>query len=435
MVSLARALALTALLLPGQLLAGPAIQTWTTDNGAKVLFYPAPELPMVDIRATFDAGSMRDAERAGIARLTNTLLAEGAAGLDAQAIAERFEQTGARFSSGSLREMAWIGLRSLTASENLEPALKTFVQVLTQPAFDARAVERVRGQLLTALEQSAESPSAVAERAFYQALYGDHPYANPPDGERDTLESISTEDLRTFYGRYYVARNLTLAMVGDLERTQAEQIARMVTAGLPQGVQAPAIPPPAPLAEAKTVRVEFPSRQSHILIGTIGMQRGDPRYFDLYVGNHVFGGSGFASRLLTTIRERHGLAYSASSYFVPMAERGPFMLGVQTRGEQADRVIQLAQSELQQYVASGASAEELKASQRNITGGFALRIDSNRKLLRYLTTIGFYDLPLDYLDRFNDRIDAVSLRSLREALQARIDPDRLLTVIVGDTAG
>ncbi|MDH3451144.1 MAG: insulinase family protein, partial [Gammaproteobacteria bacterium] len=415
--------------------AGPAIQTWVTDNGAKVLFYPAPELPMLDIRATFAAGSMRDAKLGGVARLTNGLLAEGAAGLDAQAIAERFERAGARFSNGSLREMAWIALRSLTEPANQGPALRTFVQVLTLPDFNPAAVERVRKQMLSALDQLEQSPSDVAERAFYRALYADHPYGNTPEGDRDSLTAISGADLRAFYERYYVARNLTLVMVGDVDRKQAERIAQTIAVGLPAGKKAPDLPPPPALTDARTVHVDFPSRQSHILMGTIGMQRGDPEYFDLYVANHVFGGSGFASRLLTTIRERNGLAYSASSYFLPMAERGPFMLGVQTRGEQAAKAIELAQRELQQYVANGASAEELEASQRNITGGFALRIDSNRKLLQYLTTIGYYDLPMDYLDSFNTRIEAVSVESMRAALRERIDPEKLITVIVGQMSG
>lgn len=429
------ALCLAALLSAWSAHAGPEIQAWVTDNGAKVMFYPAPELPMLDIRATFAAGSTRDAGHAGIARLTNGLLSEGAAGLDGLAIAGRFESAGARFSNGSMREMAWVALRTLTEPANQQPALQAFVQVLTRPDFNPADVERVRKQMLSALDQLEQSPSRIAQRTFYRTLYADHPYGNSPSGERNALAAITVADIRGFYNRYYVARNATLAIVGDIDRQQARRIAQTIADGLPVGEKAPAVPRPPALTAARTVRVNFPSQQSHILIGAVGMRRDDPDYFDLYVANHVFGGSGFASRLLTTIRERNGLAYSAYSYFQPMAERGPFLMGVQTRSEQVGKAVELARREFEQYVASGASAAELLASQRNITGGFALRIDSNRKLLEYLTTIGYYDLPLDYLDSFNMHIDAVSLESMRDALKARVDPAKLITVIVGEGAG
>jgi zinc protease len=429
------ALCLAVLLGTSSVHAGPKVQTWMTDNGAKVMFYPAPELPMLDVRATFAAGSVRDAGHAGIARLTNGLLAEGAAGLDAQGIAERFERAGARYSNRSLREMAWVALRTLSDPAMQQPALDTFVQVLTRPDFNPADVERVRKQMLSALDQLEQSPSRIAKRAFYRTLYADHPYANTPAGDRESLAAIDVAAIRQFYKRYYVTRNVTLAIVGDVDHQQARRIAQRIADGLSVGERAPAVPQPPALTDARTVRVSFPSRQSHILMGAVGMSRDDPDYFDLYVANHVFGGSGFASRLLTTIRERNGLAYSAYSYFQPMAERGPFLMGVQTRSEQAGKAVELAQRELEQYVTSGASADELLASQRNITGGFALRIDSNRKLLEYLTTIGYYDLPLDYLDSFSTHVEAVSVGSMREALKARIDPGKLITVIVGEGAG
>ncbi|MDH3715849.1 MAG: insulinase family protein, partial [Gammaproteobacteria bacterium] len=235
--------------------AGPEIHSWLTDNGAKVMFYPAPELPMLDIRATFAAGSTRDAEHAGLARLTNGLLAEGAAGLDAQAIAERLERAGARFSNGSLREMAWVALRTLTEPTSQQPALDTFVQVLTQPDFNAADVERVRKQMLSALDQLEQSPAKVAERTFYRTLYADHPYGNTPAGDRDALATINLAEIRGFYQRYYVARNLTLAMVGDVDREQAQRIAQSIADGLPTGAKAPAVPRPPVLTDAKIVRV------------------------------------------------------------------------------------------------------------------------------------------------------------------------------------
>ncbi len=430
---LALALACGVLAAPGAA-AAPVFQQWTTGNGARVLFYPAPELPMLDVRLTFAAGSTRDGEQAGVARLTNGLLAEAAAGAGAQEIAQAFAEVGAQFGNGSLREMAWLSLRTLSDEQYLRPALATFVDVLTRPEFRADDLERLRKQMLAALDDVDQSPDKLAERALYEALYAGHPYSNPPEGRRETVRALTLDNVRAFYRRYYVARNLTIGLVGDLDREGARSLAEGLAAGLAPGEAPPSLPVPTQLQAAQKIYVPFPSRQAHILIGTLGMRRDDPAYFPLYLANHVFGGSGFASRLLSSVRERHGLAYSAYSYFVPMAERGPFILGVQTRAEQVERAIELIREELTRYLREGATAEELQAARDNVTGGFALRIDSNRKLLQYLTTIGYYGLDLDYLDGFNERVKAVNLEQMRDALSARIDPERLVTVVVGPLA-
>ena len=161
------------------------------------------------------------------------------------------------------------------------------------------------------------------------------------------------------------------------------------------------------------------------------MKRGDPDYFALYVGNHVLGGSGLVSRISDEIREKRGLAYSAYSYFFPMHVAGPFMMGLQTRTEKTSEAIALLQKTLRKYIDEGPTAEELKASKQNITGGFPLRLDSNAKIIGNLAVIGFYGLPLDYLDTFNRHVEAVSVKDIRDAFRRRIDPDDLVTVTVG----
>lgn len=411
--------------------ATPAIQHWTTENGARVYFVQAPELPMVDVRVVFDAGSARDAGKAGLAQLTSAVLPDGAGGLSADQIAERFENVGARFGASAGRDMATVSLRSLTDPKLLQPALETFALILTRPAFAPADFERNRNQMLVAVRHGQQSPGYLAEKAFFAGLYGDHPYGSPPGGTEETLQAITREDVLNFYKRYYVARNAVVAIVGDLDRRAAERLVQTVVGGLRPGEAAPPLPEVEDLAQARVVEVPHPSAQSHVQIGQVGMSRLDPQYFALYVGNHILGGSGLVSRLNDEIRERRGLSYSVYSYFYPMQRKGPFLMGLQTSAEQTEEAVRLLQEQLKRFVTEGPTPEELAAAKKNITGGFALRIDSNGKIVEYLSVIGFYGLPLDYLDRFVERIEAVTLEDVRAAFRQRLEPERNLTVIVG----
>ena len=224
-------------------------------------------------------------------------------------------------------------------------------------------------------------------------------------------------------------------MVGQLTRQQAEQLSNDLMQGLAAGERAQILPDVKPLAESKTIRIDFPSQQSHVLLGHTGIKRGDADYFTLYVANHSLGGSGFASRLVEEVREKRGLAYSVYSYFLPMRLQGPFQLGLQTRNDQADQALDIIHTELKKYVSEGPGAAELEASLKNITGGFPLRVDSNSKLVSYLAMIGFYDLPLDYMNQFVGKVKAVDAVAIKDALKRRVFPDKMLTVIVGKQTG
>ena len=419
------------LLLAAPLAAAPDIQEWRTPNGARVLFVATDALPMVDVQVVFDAGSARDGQRYGLAQLTSALLGEGAGELDADAVAARFEGLGARFGHGAERDMASVSLRSLTDPKLLDPALDLLATVLRAPAFPAAALERERQTMLLALQAEQQSPGDLAAKAFYRALYDDHPYGNPPNGTETSLRALTRDDVVAFYKRHYVARNALVAIVGDLDRAGAEALATRVTAGLVEGVAAPTLPPVPKLQVPISVHVDHPSQQTHVLLGQPGMTRGDPDYFPLDLANHALGGSGLVSRLSQEVREARGLAYSVYSYFVPMREAGPFQLGLQTRSDQAADAIAILRENLGKYVAEGPTAEEFAFSKRNVIGGYPLRIDSNGKLIGYLAMIGFYGLPLDYLDRFIERVDTVALDAAREAFARRVDPQRLVTITVG----
>jgi zinc protease len=407
------------------------IQHWQTSNGARVYFAPAPELPMVDIQLVFNAGSARDGDHPGLAQLTHTLLDKGADGLSANQIAEQLEGVGARLGGDSLRDMATLNLRSLSDAKYLQPAVAVFAKLVAQPDFNVDDLNRERERMLIGLQYAQQQPEAVSEKAFYAALYGTHPYASPPEGTVESLKSLDRAAVQAFHKRYYVARNAVVAIVGAVDRATAEKLAETATAGLAVGAAAQTLPAVADLTAAREQRIEHPSTQTHVLIGQPGIRRDDADYFTLYVGNYVLGGGGLVSRLSEEIREKRGLSYSVYSYFMPMAERGPFQLGLQTRNDQATEALKVLRETLARYVAEGPTAAELEAAKKNITGGQALRVDSNRKILEYLAVIGFYQLPLDYLDTFNGKIEAVTLEQVRDAFQRRVQPERMLTLLVG----
>ena len=424
-------LILTVLLWSTTVRALPEIHSWTTEKGARVLFVEARELPMVDIRLVFDAGAARDGDQAGVASLTNALLGQGAAGLSAGEIAQSFEQKGAKLGNGSERDMAWLSLRSLTDSKLLQPSLELFGKVLAEADFPQVDFKREQQRTLIGLEYQKQKPKSIGSKAFYHNLYGDHPYASDPSGTSETVKSLTAKNLREFYRQYYVARNATVVIVGDVSRTQAQKLAASLADALPEGVKAPVLPDVASLDAGKDDFIEHPSTQSHVLMGAPGIRRGDPDYFQLYVGNHILGGSGLVSRISEEIREKRGLSYSAYSYFVPMRREGPYLLGFQTRNDQREEALSVLRETVQTFIDKGPSEKELESAKNNIIGGFPLQVSSNGKIAEYLAVIGFYDLPLDYLARFTEKIQGVTVEQIQDAYKRRVHPDRMVTITVG----
>lgn len=415
--------------------ASPDIQHWKTANGAKVYFVPSNDIPMVDVRIVFDAGSARDIEigknLSGVALMTNGLLSEGAAGDDAQVLAEKFEAVGASFGNGALKDMAWLSVRSLRDDKYLQPALNNLKNILSFPEFYKASFKRELERLKISVKASKQSPSSIASLRFYAELYADHPYAQPSEGTEESLKKLKLDQLKKFYKKFYVANNAVIAIVGQLTTDEARKIAADLVADIASGEHARALPAVKPLTESKTIHIDFPSRQSSVLMGQPGMARGDADYYALYLANHAFGGSGFGSRLMQEVRENRGLVYSVYSYFTPMHVAGPFQIGLKTRNDQLDEAMDIVHKELNKYIAQGPDEDELQDSLKNITGGFPLRIDSNKKIVEYLSVIGFYDLPIDYLDTFVGHVNKQTTETVKDALKRRIHPDKMLTVIVG----
>ncbi len=411
---------------------GPAIQSWNTANGARVLYVPAPDLPMVDVRVVFDAGSARDGDKPGLSQLTNALLTEGAGEWDADQIAQRMDSVGARMGSGARRDMAWVSLRTLTEEQAFNTSVITLAGILNAPTFPVVALERNRKMMLAGLQREEQSPGSVAKKMFMRRVFGSHPYAIHSGGSKESLSAMTRDDVLAHYQRLYVAKNATISIVGALDRKQAEALVDRLTANMPAGAAAPKLPAVDVLKQALEQNIPFPSSQSHILLGQPGMKRGDPDYFALYVGNHILGGSGLVSLLSEEVREKRGLSYSVYSYFSPMRANGPFILGVQTKNQQAGEALEVIRSTLVEYIQRGPTDKELLAAKQNITGSFPLSIASNGKIVEYLSMIGFYRLPLDHLDTFVAKINALTKEQIRDAFRRRVHPERFVTVVVGN---
>jgi len=408
------------------------IQSWQTAEGARVLFVAAPQLPMFDLRLTFAAGSSQDGDLPGLALLTNAMLNEGVPGKDVTAIAEGFEDLGAQFGNGAYRDMAILSLRSLSAAEQREPALALFRQVIGQPSFPQDSLERIRNQLLASLEQQKRNPAKLGSNALFRRLYGEHPYASPSDGSADSLRRIEVADLRAFHQRAYAAGNVVIALVGDLSREQAEALAAEVSAALPAGPTLAKVGVPTP-PEPGPSHIEFPSNQTHLLLAQLGVERRNPDYPALYLGNQILGGGGFGSRLMEEVREKRGLSYGVYSGFSPMQARGPFTISLQTRADQSQATLELVRSVLRDFLAEGPTQAELDNAKRELSGSFPLSTASNADIVGQLGAMGFYDLPLSWLEDFVAEVQALDAEQVRQAMQRHLDAERLVVVSVGPT--
>ncbi|MEK7435788.1 MAG: pitrilysin family protein [Pseudomonadota bacterium] len=405
------------------------IQHWTAASGARVYFVESRGIPMLDVNVDFDAGGRRaSGDKAGLGGLTHTLIKAGSAAHSEDELSRRIADVGAQLSGEADRDRASLSLRTLSSERERAQAIATFAEILQTPAFPEAAFAREKARLIDTVREEATKPDAIASRAFYRLLYGNHPYAYAPTPA--TVLRIAREDVESFYRENYSAAGAVLTIVGDADRALAERIAEELTAGLPRTGAAPspaaAVIPPS----AQTLRIAHPASQSHILLGLPAIARGDPDYFPLLVGNYILGG-GVVSRLYLEVREKRGYAYSVYSYFLPLAQQGPYQIGLQTKKEQAEEALAHVRTVLEEFLARGPSPAEMKAAKQHLVGGFALRIDSNRKLLNQVAVIGFYRLPLTWLDDFAGRVETLSVAEVRAAFARRLRPEHLVTVVVG----
>ncbi len=407
-----------------------AAMRWTTQSGARVQFIESREVPMIDIAVDFAAGSAFDPPgRLGTAALTHELLRAGAGGWSEEALAAAFADVGAIPGGGLDHDRASVQLRTLSSATERGKALAALGAMLQRPTFPAAAFERERSRLAERLAEAEAQPGRLAERRFYAAAYGSHPYGGVATAA--TVMGIERADVERFYRDHYAADRVVVTILGDLSRTEAGAIAEQLTAALRKRGAGGELPPVAGAAGGGRIDVAHPAQQAHVLIGMPALARGDADYFALLVGNYVLGGGGFVSRLPRDIRDAHGYAYSVYSYFFPLARAGPFQVGLQTRRDQADAAIARVRAVVAEFLANGPSEAELRDAKASLVGGFPLRIDSNRKLLSEWALIGFYRLPERWLAEFPGRVERVTLDDIRAAFARHVAPERFVTVVVG----
>ena len=420
--------AVIALFFAQAALAGVKIEHWVAASGARVYFVESRVLPMLDVQVDFAAGSMFDpAGKSGLAALTRATLDLGAGERDETAIAEQLADIGANLGGGADTDRSSVSIRTLSARDKLDPAIASLRSVMQQPRFDAAIFEREQGRTIAGLKEAMTQPGAIAGKAFWAALYPNHPYGQQATPE--SVAAVSRDDLLAFHARYYTATNANITLVGNISRSEAEKIAESLSAKLPKGEAA--TPPAAPEApKGSIIKLPHPASQAHVYIGLPAIERGNPDFFPLVVGNYTLGGGGFVSRLMKEVRDKRGYAYSVYSYFAPLRQTGPFQIGLQTKRSQARDAIKVAREVLDGFVKEGPSDEELAAAKANLTGSFPLRLDSNKKILDNVTMIAFYGMPLDYLDHYQEKIQAVTVDAIKEAFSRRIRPADLITVTV-----
>ncbi|MBI2745028.1 MAG: insulinase family protein [Burkholderiales bacterium] len=428
--------------LAGLVQAGIPIQHWTQPSGAGVWLVESPTVPMVDVRIEFDAGGRRDpAAQAGLTAASVGLMSKGIRAnggdpaLDENALGEAWADLGASFGGSDGGDRVSFSLRSLTYPDLLARAATLAARQLAEPAYPQAVWTRERERTVAALREANTRPATIAGRTFNQAVFGSHPYGN--DTNEQSLARISVADMQAWHARYLKPCRAKVSIVGAVTRAQADALVTQLLARLPAAA-CEALPPVAevqPLSAAVEKRIPFDSAQAHVLIGQPGFKRDDPDFFILTVGNYILGGGGFVSRLTEEVREKRGLSYSVYSYFAPGLHAGAFTIGLQTRPDQAAQAVQVAREVLRRFVTDGPTPAELQAAKDNLVGGFALRIDNNRKLLDNVANIAAHNLPLDYLDTWNQQVAKVTVADIRAAFARKLQPERMVTVVVGGRDG
>ena len=426
--------------------AGIPIQHWTQASGVQIYLVESHSIPMVDMQLDFDAGGRRDpANKAGLASVTagmtskGVLAGRGASGalepaLDENALSEAWVDLGASFGASAGSDRFSFSLRSLTYPDLLTKAVQLAARQLGEPEFPAAIWQRQRERLDASLKESNTRPATVAGRAFASAVYGKHPYGF--EMTEATLSRIEVADMKAMYAGLIAPCRAKVSIVGAVSRSQADALVAQLFSRLqagPGAVCAPLGPVAevAPLTAPDDERIAFVSAQAHVLLGQPGYKRDDPDFFALTVGNYILGGGGFVSRLTSEVREKRGLSYSVYSYFSPGLHAGAFTIGLQTRPDQAQQALKVSREVLARFVQEGPTQAELEAAKSNLIGGFPLLIDSNRKLLGNVSNIAWNNLPLDYLDNWTRQIDKVSVDYVRAAFARKLQPERMVTVVVG----
>lgn len=405
-------------------------QVFQTQSGLKVYFMSESTLPMLDLRLVFDAGSTRDGQEYGLAKLTSDFIGQGSKTWTADQIADAFDDRGGVFGASVNKDMTILSLRSLSDDNDLKANLDTFLKMSANLNIRSNTFERVLNQALAAIKVSNSQPRFLAKQAFYKDLYTG-PYAHPVIGSYSSVSAITAPDVMSFYRQYYVTRNAVLVLVGNITLAQAKSIAERVGEAFPAGVKAPAVQAQININPQMSVHVPLPSEQTTILMGSIATAQKDPRNLALSLVNVLLGGDSALSVLYDQIREQNGLAYSVYSHFSRYAGTGVFYLISQTQTNQASQTIQLLNQVLAEFTGSALPQSTFKNAQSYLKGHFPLLFDSNAGIANLLVQIGFYHLPRSMIETYLVRVSQLKNSAALKTFNSVVNLNQLVTVTVG----
>ncbi len=403
------------------------------DNGITILARANFNSPSVSLRGYLNTGGLFDPEdKLGLADFTASALMRGTAHRDFQAIYDAIESVGASLGFNGATHTTSFGGKSL--AEDLPLILELLAEVLRQPAFPGQQVMRLRAQLLTSLAIRAQNTQEMASLAFDQIVYQNHPYSHPEDGYPETVQNISRDDLVAFHRDHYGPQGMVICIVGGVEPEAA--ITRVQHAlgdwQNPEQPAPPKLPDVTPLQQVTRKKVEIPGKsQADIVMGTAGPARKSPHFFSAALGNSILGQFGMMGRIGDVVREQAGLAYYAYSSLSAGLGPGPWSVSAGVNPDDVDRAVALIQSEIRRFVTEHVTAEELSDSQSSYIGSLPLALETNEGVAGALLNLERYDLGLDYFQRYNSLVEAVSPGDILETAQAFLDPERLAIAIAG----
>ena len=402
------------------------------ENGMVLLLSERHTIPSVTINMLIKAGQVSEpSDKAGLAHIAAGLLTEGTKKRSSSQIAEEIEFVGGGIGASGGDDSASVNLTIL--KKDLDLGLDILSDILLNPVFSEEEIIRKVRETKASIEKEKENPSAVAGKEFAKTVFGDHPYGRPTEGLPETLDRIVREDIVKFHATHYIPNNTIMAVVGDVtEKEIVSKLNRYLKDWKKREVINPVFPPVKPLSQKIVKPIDKKITQANIVLGHIGIERENPDYYAAYVMNYILGGGGFTSRLMDNIRDNKGLAYDVHSYFAPMKHSGYFNVGVQTKNESAKVAIEEVLKEMERIRSVSVTDKELEDAKAYLTGSFPLKLDTNKKIAGMLTAIEFFNLGLDYPDRYPKMINSLTKDDILKVARRYLNTDNYIMVVVGD---
>ncbi len=401
------------------------------NNGMVLLTSEQRALPMVSIALMMDAGSRYEpASQAGLANLAAKLLTYGTTRRTALQISDTLDFMGASLETGCGQNVANVSMTVL--KKDLTAGLELLAEVLTQSTFPQPEIDRQKQAIIASIKASEEEPGALASKAFSSALFPQSPYGRPVEGTEASVKTLQQKSLQEFFKRYYRPNRSIIAVVGDVSEQEIAQALNTALRNWSKGEPGGKTLVPTRTGASQNVRVNKELTQANIILGHNGVTRGNPDYYALQVTNYILGGGGFSSRVMDSIRNERGLAYSVYSYFAAEKSHGSFELAMQTKNETALEAIRIARDEIQRIREQLVSEQELNDAKDFLIGSFPLRFDTNRRVAGFLAQVEYFQLGLDYPDRYPELVRKVTREDVQRVAKQYLQPESLTTVIVGN---